>query len=248
MRASIRFSCRAAETVICVSENTRRDVMRLYGVPEERIRVVYEGYEKQYQVSGIRYQNSDTKYMIHDTPYLLFIGRLEARKNIVRIIEAFEVLKKKYAIPHELILVGKPGFGYERIAASILHSPFSIHIKELGYMTEEEKWALLKNADVFVFPTLYEGFGIPVLEAQSAGVPVVTSDISSLPEVAGGGAMFVDPYSVESITEGIWKVLSDKELRDGIIGKGAENAKRFSWDRCAGEIAELLEQRPTTGD
>ncbi|MDP3957598.1 MAG: glycosyltransferase family 1 protein [bacterium] len=233
MRLSIRFSCWVAEMVICVSENTKRDVMRLYGVPADKIVVIPEGYDR------IKNQESRIKNECR-SPYLLFIGRLEERKNVVRITEAFEILKKKYAVSHKLVLVGKSGYGYKRIVTSILNSQFSIHIKELGYVTEEEKWELLKNADVFLFPTLYEGFGIPVLEAQSVGVPVVASNNSSLPEVAGEGAIYVNPQSAESIAEGIYRVLEDKGLRDGIIKKGLQNVERFSWQKCAKEIGEIL--------
>lgn len=235
MRLSIRFSCRVAETVICVSENTKKDVVKLYNVPEEKIRVIYEGYD--------RITNSESQIVNHErSPCLLFIGRLEERKNVVRIIEAFEILKKKYQIPHQLVLVGKPGYGHKKIINAIRHSSFTIHIKELGYVLEQEKWELLRNADVFLFPTLYEGFGIPILEAQSVGVPVVASETSSLPEVGGEGAVYVDPTSVESIADGVWKILSDKELKSGIIEKGLENVGRFSWEKCAEEIYESIKQ------
>lgn len=233
MRVSIRFSCRVAQTVVCVSENTKRDVMLLYKVAEEKIRVVYEGYETNFQFPN------KSKFPI-SKPYLLFIGRLEERKNIVRMIETFEILKKKYAISHELILVGKPGYGYEKIRCKIQNARYKSAIREVGYVNEEEKWELLKNADVFLFPTLYEGFGIPILEAQSVGVPVVTSDVSSLPEIAGEGAIYVDPLSAESIAEGVHKVLSDKPLRDGIIEKATQNVSRFSWERCAREVGTIL--------
>lgn len=159
---------------------------------------------------------------------------------MVRMIEAFGLLKERYQIPHELVLVGKPGHGYRRIQNSIQHSIFNIHIRELGYVDEAKKWELLKQADVFLFPTLYEGFGIPVLEAQSVGVPVVTSNTSSLPEVAGQGAMFVDPESVESIAEGISAVLSNQELRSGIIERATINVGRFGWASCASNIAILM--------
>lgn len=242
MRLSIRFSCRAAKTVVCVSENTKRDVINLYNIFSEKIKVIYEGFD--------RITNSESRIVNDEQkPYLLFIGRLEERKNIVKIIEAFEVLKEKYNIPHQLVLIGKRGYGYEKIANAIHHSPrlsdgqaFAIHIKELGYVSEEEKWELLKNADVFLFPTLYEGFGIPILEAQSVGVPVVTSHISSLPEIGGKGAIYVDPTSVKSIADGIHQALTDKEIRDGIIKAGLENVKRFSWQKCAEEIYESIKQ------
>ncbi|TXI34118.1 MAG: glycosyltransferase family 1 protein [Candidatus Moraniibacteriota bacterium] len=238
MHYSIKFSCRVASTVICVSENTKRDVMALYRVAEEKIAVISEGYEQTRSMNQEAGNMSEKK-----KPYLLFIGRLEERKNIVRIVEAFELLKEKYQIPHKLVLVGKAGFRYERIRDYIQHSAFNIHIRELGYVTEEEKWELLRNADVFLFPTLYEGFGIPVLEAQSVRVPVVTSNTSSLPEVAGEGAVLVDPTSVESIAEGVQRLLSDQGLRSGIIEKATHNVSRYSWARCAREVGRLLRRQ-----
>lgn len=233
MRLSIRYSCLVASMLIAVSENTKSDLMRLYGVPESKIQVVYEGYENSYQVS-------DTKYKIPDTKYILFIGRLEERKNVVRIIEAFGILKEKYQIPHQLVLAGKPGYGYERVKSKIQMSNFKKDITEPGFISEEEKWTLLRGADVFVFPSLYEGFGIPVLEAQSVGTPVVTANTSSLPEVGGDGATYVDPLSSEAIAEGIQEVLSNETFRSGIIEKAIRNRNRFSWKKCANEIANIL--------
>jgi glycosyltransferase involved in cell wall biosynthesis len=231
MRLSIRFSVAAASTVVAVSENTKRDIVRLYRVPEEKISVVHEGYARV-----TSHESRVTKK--ERNPYLLFIGRLEERKNIIRIIEAFEILKEQYRIPHELVLAGKSGFGYEKIRYKIQDTRYKI--REIGYVTEEEKWELLRNADVFLFPTLYEGFGLPVLEAQVAGVPVVTSNTSSLPEVAGAGAAYCDPENVKSIADAIKKTLDDRDFRSGILKKGCENAKRFSWEQCAEKIAVLL--------
>ncbi len=242
MRCSIRFSCRAAKTVVCVSENTKRDVMRLYGVRPEKIKVVYEGYEKNLPAPLSHLPSNPHSQFPISKPYLLFIGRLEERKNIIRIIEAFKILKEKYRIPHRLVLVGKPGHGYQKIKSKIEDLESEICIEERGYVTEEEKWELLLGTEAFLFPTLYEGFGIPVLEAQSVGVPVVTSDVSSLPEVGGEGAVYVDPKDAESIAGGIWKLLSDADVRDDIMMKGSENAKKFSWEKCAVSIAEILTQ------
>jgi glycosyltransferase involved in cell wall biosynthesis len=233
MRLSIRFSCRAASTVIAVSENTKRDLERLYRLSSNKIVVIPEGYE---QDSKFNLKIKNTK----SQPYLLFIGRVEERKNVRRIVEAFGILKEKYRIPHRLVLVGRPGYGYENIQYRISNTKYRDSVIELGYVGEEEKWELLRGADVFVFPSLYEGFGIPVLEAQSVGAPVVTANVSSLPEVGGDGAVFVDPFRAESIAEGIWKVLSEAEFRDGIIGKAQKNVRKFSWERCSEEIGSLL--------
>ncbi|MBP7811306.1 MAG: glycosyltransferase family 4 protein [Candidatus Moranbacteria bacterium] len=233
MRISIRCSCRWAQTVVCVSENTKRDVMKQYLVPEEKIRVVFEGYDQKNPHPASRIQN-------RVLPYLFFIGRLEERKNILRIIEAFEILKQTYRIPHELVLVGKPGYGYEKIRSKIHNLQSNIPIYELGYVNEEEKWLLLRGADVFVFPTLYEGFGIPILEAQAAGTPVVTSNVSSMPEVGGDGAVYVNPESAESIAEGVWQVLSDPDLKNGIIEKATQNLSRFGWASCAQRMRGIV--------
>lgn len=241
MHYSIMWSCKVASTVICVSENTKRDVVKLYRVAEEKIRVIAEGYENNFQFPPAgRAGNSNELISQIKKPYLLFIGRLEERKNVARIIEAFEILKEQYQVPHELVLAGKPGYGYEKIRFKILDSRLKNEIHEVGYVDEENKWELLKGADVFLFPTLYEGFGIPVLEAQSVGVPVVTSDTSSLPEVAGDGAVFVDPTKAESIVAEVQQLLSDEEFRSGIIEKATRNVGRYSWAHCAENIAKTF--------
>jgi glycosyltransferase involved in cell wall biosynthesis len=234
MRLTIRKSCQWASKIISVSENTKKDLMELYHVSANKIVVVYEGYEKN---TG---SEIDTKYELQNTKYLLFVGRVEERKNIENIVKAFEILKQKHAIAHKLILAGKPGHGFEEIKTQISNSKFKGDILELGFVKENEKWELLKNADVFVFPTKYEGFGIPVLEAQSVGCPVVAASNSSIPEVAAQSAILTDCESSEDIAENIYRLLSDESLKNAIIAKGLENVKRFSWEKCAQEISLLL--------
>jgi len=243
MHWSIKKSCQWASEIISVSQNTKKDLMKLYKVPAEKIDVVYEGYDDKSQVSNPKSQiNSE----IQNSKTLLFIGRIEQRKNIKNIIAAFEILKEKYKIPHKLVLAGKPGHNYENLKSQISNSKFSQDILELGFVSEQEKWQLLKNADVFLFPTLYEGFGIPVLEAQSVGCPVVASDNSSIPEVIGvetqnfTSLQLVDPQKPEEIAEAVYKIISNETLKNDIITKGLENVKRFSWDTCAQEIAKII--------
>ena len=241
MRLSIRFSCRVAQTIICVSENTKRDVERLYGVSETKVRVIYEGYTQSIC-------NQREKCVDQRNPYILFIGRIEERKNVTRIVDAFDILKQRYHIPHDLVLVGKPGYGYTHIQSNITESPYVTSIQEVGYVSEEEKERWLAGASVFVFPSLYEGFGLPVLEAQAAGVPVVTAATSSLPEVGGAGAVYVDPLSAERIALGIWPLLSDTALRDGILEKAATNVNRFGWAQCARGLGLVLVLDPELED
>lgn len=269
MRWSIRNSCRWASKIVAVSENTKRDLISLYAVPEEKIEVIHEGISHPKGVADNRQWNSksqiNSKHQI-SKPYFLFIGRIEARKNVARIVEAFDAFKKKCSMGHTLVLAGKPGYGYDDIKSQIATANFQNDIVELGYVSEEEKYELLRNAEECIFPSLYEGFGLPVLEAQAIGVPVLTSNTSSLVEVAGrtlippssenvandgghvgntsrgdtGGAIFVDPMSVDDIARGIEKIALDSDFRSAIIKNGLKNVTRFSWETCAMEIAELL--------
>jgi len=240
MRCTIKKSCQWASAIIAASNNTKIDLTRLYNVDDKKIQVIYEGCNNNFQFSISNFQKISNDQISNYKPCLLFIGRLEERKNIVGIINAFETLKENYKIPHKLVLAGKPGYGYEKIQDHLSNSSYVSDIIELGFVSEQEKWELLKNAAVFVFPTLYEGFGIPVLEAQSVGCPVVAANNSSIPEVAQGSALLVDPMSAEAIAESIQKILSNESLKNDIIGKGYENVKRFSWDKCAREVAEIL--------
>lgn len=236
MRFVIKNSCRWARKIIAVSENTKRDLMKLYGVPEEKVKVIYEGISTS--------QDSDyPRPNLSDKRYFLFVGRLEERKNIIGIVEAFDTLKKKYKITQKLILVGKFGFGGEKIESKIRNSEYKSDIILTGYASDEDKHYLLANADAFMFPTFYEGFGLPILEAQSMGVPVITSNVSSTPEVAGSGAVLVDPNDPDAIAEAAHKIISDESSRGYIIEKGYENIKRFSWKKCAEEVSSIIHGR-----
>ncbi|OGI24009.1 MAG: hypothetical protein A3E91_03150 [Candidatus Moranbacteria bacterium RIFCSPHIGHO2_12_FULL_40_10] len=187
MRWSIKNSCRWARTIIAVSENTKKDLINLYKVPKEKIKVIYEGYDKQnfeFRISNFE-SNPNEKIL---KPYLLFIGRIEARKNVSGILKSYKILVEKYTIPHTLVLAGIPGYGYDIIKLKIQNylkiKNLKLKIIELGYVNDAQKWQLLSGAEVFLFPTLYEGFGLPILEAQSVGAPVVAGDNSSIREIS----------------------------------------------------------------
>jgi len=244
MRLVIKNSCKWANQIISVSRNTKQDLINLYKVDSEKIQVIYEGYEDnfKFQISNFKSNPNDQisnfkKYK----PYLLFIGRLEMRKNIIGIIKTFEILKEKYNIPHKLVLAGKGGHDFFEIDLKIRTSKYKDEIILPGFVKDEDKFALIAGADVFMFPTFYEGFGIPALEAQSVGVPVVTSNLSSMPEVVGNSAILVDPTEPEFIAQRTHDLLSDNNLRDDIIKKGYENVRRFSWEECAEKIANVIE-------
>ena len=244
MRLSIKKSCHWAARIIAVSKNTKKDLMRIYSVPSEKITVIHEGVAACH--SSACGNPVATKYNLPDTKYLLFIGRLEERKNIAGIIQAFEILKDRYKIPHKLILAGRFGYGEKIICHRLSAGEYTKDILCLGFVGDAEKWELLKNADIFLFPTFYEGFGLPILEAQHVGVPVVTSDSSSLPEVGGEAAVYCDPTEPVSIAEAVYSIINNPTQKKDLIEKGLENVKRFSWEKCTTEIANLLSKDVVT--
>ena len=242
MRWSIKSSCKRAKRVIAVSENTKNDLARLYKVSKRKIDVIYEGYERKKinprEVEG----KVSSKFKVRNSKFLLFIGRIEFRKNTLGIIESFEILKNRYNISHKLVLAGGLGYGYEDVVKKADASEYKDDIVLTGYVDDESKWKLMKNADVFLFPTFYEGFGLPILEAQSLGVPVVVANNSSIPEVVGRymRPLLVDPNDYDRIAKFTYKIISDKDLKNNIVKAGYENIKRFSWDLCAEKIAKVL--------
>ncbi|WP_263970717.1 glycosyltransferase family 4 protein [Leptolyngbya sp. KIOST-1] len=168
-----------------------------------------------------------------DRPYILFVSTLEPRKNVVRLIQAFDQLKTQHQINHQLVLVGQKGWQFEPIFEAIAASPWRHHIRHLDYLSDAEVAYCYQNADVFAYPSLYEGFGLPVLEAMTLGCPVVTANTSSLPEVAGDAALMVDPTSVEELAEALGRVIGDRALRQTLIERGYQQADQFSWTRTA---------------
>ena len=227
------YALKYSKKIIAVSENTRNDLVELYDADPQKISVIYHGVKRP-----VWKRNLTRDYVGH--PYILFIGRIEFKKNIFGLISAFYFLKKKYNIPHKLILIGPKGYGWSKIYTMKEYKSINSEIEFKGYVKERKKWELLKNADVFVLPSFYEGFGMPILEAQISSVPVVTSNVSSMPEIAGRGAVFVDPHNIYSIAEGIYSVISSEGLRKQLIEEGKKNAKKFSWNISAKKTFEVL--------
>ncbi|HUS70198.1 MAG TPA: glycosyltransferase family 1 protein [Anaerolineae bacterium] len=240
LELTTRFALRAATRVIAVSQATKEDLVRVYGADPARIAVIHSG-------STITEAELPTPDRVASTlkrfgitpPYLLFLGRLETKKNVARIVQAFFKLKER-GFPHQLVLGGTPGVGFEEVARLINTSPYGIDIVLTGYVGEE-KADLYAGAEAFVFPSLYEGFGFPVLEAATYGVPVVTSRTSSLAEVAGKAALLVDPLDVEEIAGAILRVIEDEQLRSELLRLGRDRLAEFDWDIAVSRVVEVLE-------
>ncbi|WP_448269461.1 glycosyltransferase family 4 protein [Nostoc sp. DSM 114159] len=225
------------DLVLTISESSKKDIIEYLQVDPEKVYVTplasryYPNYLSE-EVAQILEKQTNYDFC---KPYLLFVSTIEPRKNINNIITAFNFLKEKYKIEHQLILIGRKGWNYEPIFAAIENSPWANQIHHLNYLSNELVALFYSKADVFVYPSHYEGFGLPVLEAMTLGVPVISSNTSSIPEVTGDAAILVDPNNPIELGEAILKVISDSQFRQELINKGKARAKLFSWERTAKE-------------
>lgn len=245
---AIKFAVRHATKIIVVSEFTKQELMEFFRVSPDRIAVVPNGYDSdRYKLieDGAAVAAVLAKYNL-SRPYLLYAGRLESKKNTPGLVGAFNILKKdsRFLVQNsqlKLVLVGQPGVGFEKVTEAIVENDLSGEAIMPGWIGAEDLPYLMAGASAFVFPSFYEGFGIPVLEAMACGTPVVCSGIPALREVAGEAAYRVDPYSVENIAEGINQVLTDEHLREDLKIRGLDRARQFSWEKCARETWKVLE-------
>jgi glycosyltransferase involved in cell wall biosynthesis len=249
LRWSTRYNARIATRVIADSVATRNDLLRYYRVPGERIEVVYPGRDEA--LGPVRdpevLQDVRARYGLSE-PYLLYVGTLHPRKNLVRLVQAFSAFTKAMAAgpakpkaEPQLVLAGQKGWLYEEILNQVRKLDLVDRVVFTGYVPDADLPAVLSGAVAFVFPSLYEGFGLPVLEAMACGTPVICSNVSSLPEVAGEAALQVDPLDVEALAEAIHWVISDAGLRATLVERGYEQVQRFSWQRCASQVLQVLE-------
>ncbi len=231
----VKQSLKWTDLVITISESSKKDIVEYLNVDPDRIYVTplasryYPSYLDKHPVDRL----ASTVNYNFSQPYILFVSTIEPRKNIIALISAFNQLKQKHKIDQHLILIGQKGWKYEKIFAEIERSPWKDHIHHLNYLSDEEVALFYSKADVFVYPSHYEGFGLPVLEAMTLGAPVVTSHTSSLPEVAGDAALLIDPNDASHLAEAMLRVISDSQLRQELIEKGKNRSKLFSWEKTA---------------
>jgi len=264
-----------ADVIVTDSEFSKKEIVELYKVKPERIKVIYLGYDKdKYNIEVARVisipsaslginsaeeflKESDSstalrsgrndkgvvvktlaKYKI-TKPYLLFLGRVEKKKNILNMARAFALAKKTHP-DLQLVFAGSPGNGHEELKELINELKISDSVILTGYLSDEEAPMLTANAEIFLFPTLYEGFGIPMLQAMACQTPVLISDMEIHKEVAGDAALPANPYSPEAISDKISRILDNKDLRDGLVQKGLERIREFSWEKTGKEILDII--------
>jgi O-antigen biosynthesis alpha-1,2-mannosyltransferase len=222
--AQAREAAEQARVIIAVSEFTRGQVISLLGVAPERVRVIHHGVRTLPRASEIARER-----------VILTAGAIQTRKNIARLVAAFEAVDRSW----RLVLIGSNGYGAETIHARIAASPARDRIVILGYIPPEELGAWYARAQVFAFPSLDEGFGMPVLEAMAAGAAVLTSSRSAMPEVAGDAAMLIDPEDLESLIEGLRRMTDDADLRADLAQRGFERAGQFTWEKAVNETWDV---------
>lgn len=237
----VKNSLKWTDLVLTISESSKRDIVEYLQVDPNKVSVIplASRYHSNYLSNEmIQELEQQVKYDF-SKPYLLFVSNIEPRKNINSIITAFNFLKEKYKIEHQLILIGQKGWKYKQIFTAIETSPWKHEIHHLNYLSDELVALFYAKADIFVYPSHYEGFGLPVLEAMTLGAPVVTSNTSSIPEVTGDAALLIDPNEPIQLAEAILRIISDSQLRQTLIDKGKARTKLFSWEKTAQEVLKV---------
>ena len=237
---SFEATLRRADRIIAVSENTRQDVMRVLGIGGEKIVAIHSGVaEAFFRVTVEEAAAARASQGLH-RPYVLFLGTIEPRKNIGTLLDAWSALAPELRAEFDLVLAGPAGWAGPDLLARLRQPPKGV--RYLGYVAEQHLAGLTAAAALFVYPSLYEGFGFPVAQAMAAGVPVVTSNVSSLPEVAGDAAALVDPRSQRELSDAMARLLASPGERARLAASGRTRAARFTWDECARRSLEFFRQ------
>jgi glycosyltransferase involved in cell wall biosynthesis len=240
-RASMWSAARRSDRILTVSEASKRDILHFFKVRPEKVVVVYNAIDEHFRVAPAEEDVARVRerYQL-EHGFVLYAGNIKPHKNLVRLIEAFSELRKDSSFEElKLLIIGDQISKLPALRRAVHKYKLHKHVRFLGYLPDETLAILYRLAAVFVFPSLYEGFGLPPLEAMASGTPVVTSNVSSLPEVTGGAAVLVDPYDVDSIVDGIRRVLTNPALAAELRAKGIERAREFSWERSVERTRQL---------
>lgn len=233
----MRLSLRRAEKVVAASHATETDLKKYYGVPQEKLAVIYDGYQDLH-----RYASEAPAVDQALAPYFLFVGKVKLRKNVHGIAQAFVRFKERTGASVKLVLAGDYGGEYyERVMRILVDGGVEQDVRFVGYVNGPQLYSYFKHALAVTFPSLNEGFGMPIIEAMSVGTPVITSSISSMAEAAGGAALVVDPRDPLSIAEAMERVYADQTLRQELVEKGYARARDFSWKKAGSEFLSLIE-------
>ena len=239
-RAALWIAAHKSDRIFTVSEQSKRDILRFFNVPPEKIVVTPNAIDNRLGETPSEELITQTRERYQLSPsYILYVGNIKPHKNLERLIEAFYLVRREGRGELELLIIGDEISKLQALRRAVHKYQLHRHVRFLGFVPDKTLAVLYRLASVFVFPSLYEGFGLPPLEAMASGTPVVTSNVSSLPEVVGDAAVLVDPYSSVAIAEGILKVLCSAHLRDELTRRGYARVKAYSWNRSAQRVREV---------
>ncbi|RLC39176.1 hypothetical protein DRH27_00345 [Candidatus Falkowbacteria bacterium] len=243
LKWSTEYTLKHAKKIITVSNYTKKDLVELYKINANKISVVYNGYNRElYKKINNKEKIEEilNKYGIAE-PYLLYVGRIEKKKNIPSLIEAFAMMREKnFSIKEKLVLIGSASFGYDETQYQIREFDITDEIVLAGWIIEDDLPYIFNGASGFVFPSHYEGFGIPLLQAMASGIPIAASNTSSIPEVAAEAAVYFNPCDTEDMAKTMDRLINDLSLRNNLIEKGSKRIENFSWEKCARETKEII--------
>ena len=242
-RAQMWAAARRSDCILTVSDASKRDILHFFNVPPEKIVVIYNAIDTHFSVTppAEAVTRVRERYQL-DHKFVLYVGNIKPHKNLVRLIEAFDELRRGELEDLKLLIIGDEISKLPALRRAVHRHKLHKHVRFLGFLPDDQLAVLYRLASVFVFPSLYEGFGLPPLEAMASGTPVVTSNVSSLPEVVGDAAVLVDPYDVDSIVDGLRRVLTDPARAAEMRRKGLERAREFSWERSVAKTLQVYRE------
>ncbi|MDF2547191.1 MAG: glycosyl transferase, group 1 [Anaerosolibacter sp.] len=235
-----------ADKIITVSQHSKKDIMRYFNVPKEKVEVIYHAADKIFQPID----KGEAKKKITETygiasPYILYLGGFSPRKNIARLIRAFHMICHEFDEDFKLVILGEPSRTYVNLKKLTQKLGVEDKVIFTGFVPTNDLPLFYNGCACFVYPSLYEGFGLPPLEAAACGVPVVTSKVSSIPEIMGQSCTYIDPFEIVDIAQGMYDTIMDQELRSRLIGKGLDQTKKFSWEKASLETLRVYDSLST---
>jgi glycosyltransferase involved in cell wall biosynthesis len=242
-RASMWAAAKRSDRILTVSETSKHDILRRFKVPAEKIVVIYNAIDERFNVvpSPEQVMRVRERYQL-DQRYVLYVGNIKPHKNLERLIDAFAQLRRTGVDDVQLLIIGDEISKFPALRRAVHRHKLHKHVRFLGFVTIETLAVLYRLASVFVFPSLYEGFGLPPIEAMASGTPVVTSNVSSLPEVVGDAALLVDPYDPASIADGMRQVLTDALLCAALSSRGRRRAEQYSWQQSIEQVHRIYQE------
>jgi glycosyltransferase involved in cell wall biosynthesis len=242
-RSSLWVAAHRSARILTVSEASKRDILEYFNVPESKITVIYNAIDERFseQPNADEVMRVRERYQLND-PFILYAGNIKPHKNLERVIEAFHMIRRGELEHVKLLIIGDEISKYAALRRTVHRYKLHKHVRFFGFVPDATLAILYRLASLFVFPSLYEGFGLPPLEAMASGTPVITSNVSSLPEVVGDAAMLIDPYEPDAIAGAIRRVMLDDRLRDDMRERGLARAREFSWGRSVSRIKEIYDE------